>query len=458
MSDEGGGDAPRGNSWWGALGRFARRRWYVGVGLVACLAILWIAKDRILFAPVEGFALHEPGERYEALFPYYVELCAVSQYQSAKLGFGGSPGHAVMYLKGACRDREAPFPKLRRCVGNVTDPHDPEHGAGISVNRWFRNVNWVAFDGRAQFFGEDLAPDEVVTMPRLAQAAREAVDAGVFRGIVRWPYPGQQGDGDWLDFATRHSAGTDFALRYARSGLCGRVPVEPDMMDEIIHFLNEKNREFFTGTVDYSWNGYSDNCVHTLRNALAAASMAAPISVRASKLRQLFHLAVPANEAIQLANLGVNGPIDSFADIFYDDPMRNALLEFGWLPTRHGSVLVSLPVHAHNEVFDPRARLLIFQGPVTKRTTQRLLTMLEDPRFTELEPNLAYFAGVYRDILAKREEKDILASVRGDRYRRVRRRYFSVIDKAAQEVGRMQESLGVAPTALAGPSRRVGDE
>lgn len=429
--------------------RALRRRWYVAAILAGVLAALWAAKDRMLFTPVEGFTLHEPDARYDALFPYYVELCAVSQFRSDTMGSGGSPGHAVMYLKGACRDVDQPFPMLRRCRGNVTDPDDPEHGAGISVNRWFRNVNWVAFDGRGQFFGALPGPGQRVTYERVVQASRAAIDAGIFRGIKLWPNPSGAEDADRLEFVVRHSAGTDFALRYARSGLCGRVPVEPEMLDEIIHFLNDLNRKFATGAVDYRWNGYHDNCVHTLRNALAAASIDEPISVWASKLRQLFHLAIPANEAIHLAALGTKGPIDSYPAIFADDPMRNALLEFGWLPTRHGAVLVSLPVYPDNDVFDPRPRLLVFQGPMTLRTTRQLLKMLDEPRFTELEPNLAHFAQVYRDILAKRDETDVGASLRGDRYRRVRRRYFSVIEAASHDVERMQAELGAAPAGRA---------
>ncbi|MDX2168194.1 MAG: hypothetical protein SF182_14055 [Deltaproteobacteria bacterium] len=423
-----------------ALLRVARRRWYLGAVLLGLLALLWVIKDRLLFAPVEGFTLHEPGPRYEALFPYYVELCAVSQFRSEKMGAGGSPGHAVMYLKGACRDRDAPYPKLRRCRGTVVDPNDPEHGAGISVNRWFRSANWVAFDGRGQFFGVEPS-GAPVTYERIEAAAQAAIDAGVFRGIALWPNPSGMETADQLPFVIRHSAGTDFALRYARSGLCGRVPVEPEMMDEIIHFLNDLNRKYTTGVIDYVWNGYSDNCVHTLRNALAAASMDEPISVRTSKLRQLFHLAIPANEAIELAALGTKGPLASFPDIFASNPMRNALLEFGWLPTRHGSVLVSLPVYPNNQLFDPQPRLLVFQGPVTLRTTQMLLKMLDEPRFTELEPNLAHFAQLYAEILATREQQDALQAVRGDRYRRVRRRYFDVIAAAAQDVQRMQAEL-----------------
>src|SRR5262245_856526 len=43
--------------------------------LLLALAALGCS-DRVFFSPAEGFAQHEPDARYEALFPYYVELCA----------------------------------------------------------------------------------------------------------------------------------------------------------------------------------------------------------------------------------------------------------------------------------------------------------------------------------------------------------------------------------------------
>jgi hypothetical protein len=401
--------------------------------------------DRLFFAPVEGFAYHEPDARYEALFPYYVELCAVSQLRSEELPSGGSPGHAAMYLKGACRDTDAPFPKLRRCSRNATDPNDPEHGAGVSVNRWFRNVNWVAVSGRGMFWDGGLQPGELVTRARFDQVAREAIDTGAFRGVELWEFPHPTPDPTLFDFVSTRSAGTDFALRLGRSGLCGRLPVEPEMMDEIIHFLNDLNREYATGAVDFEWNGYHDNCVHTVRNALAAANVWDPISVRETKLLQLFHLAVPANEAINLAALGTMGPVDDYPEVFRNDAMRHALLEFGWLPARHGAVLISLPVRAENELFDPRARILIFQGPATRRTSRRLLEMLDDPRFTELDANLAYFEQLYRGILAAKDERDPFAALRGDRYRRVRRRYLALIESELAEVQQMRSASGERP-------------
>lgn len=405
-------------------------------------ALLAVAcKDRVLL-PAEKFVHHEPEPRYEQLFPYYVELCAVTQFRSEE-ATGGSPGHAAMYLKGACRDREAPYPRLRRCRPGVDDPDDPEHGAGVSVNRWFRSVNWIAVDGRARFFS-DLEPGEVVTPARLERTAREAVEAGVFRGVELWPWPGQRPDSDLVHFATRQSVGTDFALSYARSSLCGRLPVTPEMLDEIVDFLNDLNREFATGAADYRWSGYADNCVHTLRNALAAASIWDPISVRTAKLLQLFHLAIPANEALNLAARGTLEPIDSYPEVFRDRPMRDAMLEFGWLPTRPGALLVALPVHPDNEVFDTRPRLLALQGPFSTRKTERLVALLDDPRFTELAPNLRHFEALYERILTGREQQDALASLRGDRYRRVRRRYFAVIE---QELAALRAMRGTSDDA-----------
>lgn len=410
------------------------------------LAVLLAGCSERLVIPPEKFVHHEPDPRYEALVPYYVELCAVSQYRSEEL-VGGSPGHATMYLKGACRDREAPYPRLRRCAEGVTDPADPEHGAGISVNRWFRTTNWIAVDGRARFYS-DLAPDEVVTMARLRQAARQAVDEGVFRGVELWPWPEQTPESDMVDFATLRSAATDFALLYGRAALCGRLPITAEMLDEVIHFLNDRNRDYVTGVADYRWSGYFDNCVHTLRNALAAASVWEPISIRLTKLLQIFHLAIPANEALNLAALGTLGPLESYPAIFRNDPMRDAMLEFGWLPTRHGALLVSLPVHPHNEVFDTRPRILALQGPIRRHKTRRLVKLLDDPRFTDLDANLRHFEARYRDILARRDDKDLLAAVRGDRYRRVRRRYFAVIEQALADARAMQD----APVAAAAPA------
>ena len=132
----------------------------------------------------------QPDPIYEELFPYYVELCAVSQFRSLTKGVGGVPGHAVMYLKGACKDTRAPHPTLRSCRRLAISRDDPEHGVGISVNRWTRNVNWLAIPGTDLFYEGGLEEGEVLSHEALDAAIQASIDAGVFEGVVLDPgYP-----------------------------------------------------------------------------------------------------------------------------------------------------------------------------------------------------------------------------------------------------------------------------
>jgi hypothetical protein len=88
--------------------------------------------SRFMLKPDHIIIERRPDRAYDKLFPYYVELCATSQFRSKLKGEGGVAGHAVMYIKGACKDEQATYPQLRRCSAAATEVDDPEHGAGIS--------------------------------------------------------------------------------------------------------------------------------------------------------------------------------------------------------------------------------------------------------------------------------------------------------------------------------------
>src|ERR1700756_95158 len=120
--------------------------------------------DRFQLKPDDIIVERRPDAAYEKLFPYYVELCAASQFRSKLTGEGGGPaGQAIIYIKDACKDDDPPLPQLRRCHVVATSLRDPEHGAGISVNQMFRNVNWVATPGYELVFPGGLAPGERLT-------------------------------------------------------------------------------------------------------------------------------------------------------------------------------------------------------------------------------------------------------------------------------------------------------
>jgi hypothetical protein len=400
--------------------------------------------SRFMLKPDHIIIERRPDPAYDQLFPYYVELCATSQFRSKLKGEGGIAGHAVMYIKGACKDEQAPFPQLRPCRAAATELNNPEHGAGVSVGRWFRNVNWVAIPSYQLFYEGNLKIGERLTQANFDATVHDAIDMGIYKGVEFHDYPSASAGGGLENFVANEGIGTDFALRFARSVFCARLPITEPMLEEVIAFLNDKNREYADGEADYNWSVWADNCAHTLRNAFAAANIWSPLSVRAVKFRQLFNLAVPANEFVDLAELGTEGDIDDYREIQQDGPQRDALHEFHWLPTRHGALLKTLPVHEPNDLYDTTFRLFTLQSPFRMGKTQRAIDLLSDERFVNLDANLHYFRDKYEMILASHDERrDMLASVRGTPYRRVERLFYDYIKAQRTEVDSMLARLSV---------------
>jgi hypothetical protein len=375
---------------------------------------------------------------YEVLYPRHVGICAVTQYRRLDGDVGGSPGHGVMYLKGACLDETAPYPRLRRCKGEATSWEDPEHGVGISVNRWFRNVNWVGTPDPNLFFNGGVGRKEVLDEERVDLTARRAIDTGMFRGVEYHDYPTDEPERSLEDFVRTQSLGTDFALRFGRSLLCSTMPVTESMLDDVIAYLNDLNARYAEGDVDYEWSGYADNCVHTVRNALAAGDVWAPKSVRAIKMRQLFNMAVPANEFVNLGWRGTRFPLESFSRVHADPAMRRALEERDWLPTRHGVLVATAPIHALNTVYDHRMRLLVANNPLTRATSKRGERLLQDARFTTPDLNLYYWHGRYERILEARPDPERL-TLRGRAYLDAEGRFYDYIERQLAEVEQLIE-------------------
>ena len=402
---------------------------------------------RFQLKPDDIIVERRPDTAYEKLFPYYVELCAASQFRSKVTGEGGGPaGHAILYIKGACKDDDAPFPQLRRCRGIATDLNDPEHGAGVSVNQLFRNVNWVATPSYVLVFQGGLAPGERLTRARFEAVEQAAIDKGIYNGVAFHRFPDASSDTSLRDFLERAGIGTDFALQFARTVFCARLPVTERMLDPIIAFLNDKNREYAEGEADYDWSAWADNCSHTMRNALAAANIWSPLSVRTTKIRQIFNLAVPANEFVNLAELMTQGNIDDYRDILRDGPRRDAFHEFDWLPTRQGALLKTLPVHDPNDLYETTFRLFTLQSPFLRGKTQRAIGLLSEERNVDLVTNLRYFEKKYGAILVQHDElRDSMASVRGTKFRRVESLYYDYIESQKAEVSSMLARIAAMP-------------
>jgi hypothetical protein len=426
---------------------------FAAIGLVAllggCVQDGLMEMARFQLKPDDIIIERRPDAEYEKLFPYYVELCAASQFRFKLTGEGGGPpGHAILYIKGACKDEDTPFPQLRRCRGVATSLKDPEHGAGVSVNAMFKSVNWVATPGYELAFSGGLALGERLTLARFQAVEQQVIAKGIYNGVTFHRFAGATSDTELRDFLERAGIGTDLALQFARSVFCARLPVTEAMLDPIIKFLNDKNREYAEGEADYNWSAWADNCSHTMRNALAAANIWSPLSVRTTKIRQIFNLAIPANEFVNLAELMTEGEIEDYRDILRDGPRRDAFHEFRWLPTRQGALLKTLPVHDPNDIYDTTFRLFTLQSPFLMGKTQRAIALLSDQRFVDLTTNLHYFERRYDTILAQHDEqRDSMTSVRGTRFRRVESLYYEYILSQRADVQFMLKRISAVASA-----------
>lgn len=419
----------------------------IALAALAALAALtgWtplaVLAARLTISPERIIAEQRPDEVYEALFPRYAEICATSQWRKRVGGQGNPFGHAVIYLKGACRDETAPFPQLRRCRGTATTLDDPEHGAGVSVGRFFRNVNWIAIPGHRLTFEGLVAPGETLTEETFARTVRHAIELGVFDGVaLHAPYDSAD-PASLAEYAASHSAGTDFALRYARNLFCARIPVTGPQLDEIVDFLNAKNREYATGEADYNWSLFNHNCVHTVRNALAAANVWTPISVGEVKLRALLNLAVPANEFVNLALRGADGPLEDIGAIMADGPARDALHGFGWLPQRHGALVKFLPALPDNALFVPDFRLFAVQSVLRTGMTAATVRLMSDPVHVDIGTNLRHFRDLYARIEAEAATREPFADVHGDPERHARRLWLDYLRAQRAETEAMLDRL-----------------
>ena len=84
---------------------------------------------RLLFALGFAWSITTPAHAaatYDELCPLYVESCAATMVTHTNHDRGNPFGHALVYVKGLCPVRGAPFPQVRPCAPGETDLRDPE--------------------------------------------------------------------------------------------------------------------------------------------------------------------------------------------------------------------------------------------------------------------------------------------------------------------------------------------
>ncbi len=345
-------------------------------------------------------------ELYASLFPFYAELCAVSELKK-KHGFGteissGPGGHSVFYLNGVCRVEDAHYPVIRLCDDST--PAD-RRGVGISVNAHYRNANWIVTPGREFFFHGGLTPGEPVTHARYWQTQAHAEALGILDGIEFHDevFEDQPPGMSRRDFMYDISVSTDYAIAFGRDRYCARVPLDRERMAGIVDFMNALNADYRDGKKEFEWDVLTNNCSHVAHNALATAGIWSSWETGRFILISALDFPVPKNEFVNLMRRTNDIDIGDLDEVRDDDAAREALMRMDALPTMPGAIAEAEPAVANNEVYDTDLRLIFYDDPITGRYRKRFARIFAEPRYTDLRANLNYFADLYRGIERERQ-------------------------------------------------------
>lgn len=425
--------------WWSMpLGRLCRS----APALAAGLALAACSTAHMDTRPTQA-----AEDAYTALYPYYAEICAVSELKK-KPAFGteissGIGGHAVLYLNGVCRDAGEHYPVIRLC-----DALTPaaERGVGLSVNAHYRNANWVATPGRDFFFHGTLRPGERLTRAAYRQTLARAQALGIYDGVQ---FHGEVFDAmpegmSRRDFKYDVSAATDYAIGFGRDRYCARVPLDRERMARVVDFANRLNAVYRDGRKAFQWDVLRNNCSHVNHNALAAAGIWSPWETERSILIAAFDFPVPKNEFVNLMRRTNDLPIDDIDALYEEEAARRTLLGGGVLPTAPGALAEAEPAVQENDVYDTDLSLIFYDYPIFGSYERHFRKIFSEPRYLDLVANLRHFDGLYRKIERRREpldaflarhdaaspaERDALARFHEAYYREVAR------ERAAVEAG-----------------------
>jgi hypothetical protein len=395
---------------------------------------------------------------YDALHPYYAELCAFSQFKK-KPGFGapvssgfgnGIGGHAGLYLNGVCRVADAHYPTVKLC--DADQGGDGETGLGISVNSHFKNAAWIATPGRDFYFHGDLRPHERLTRDayRRTQARAEKIDT--LDGVEFHPEvfadmpPGMSR----RDYMYEVSVATDYAVGFGRDRYCARVPMDREQMSRVTAFLNELNAPYRDGTKDFEWDVLRDNCSHIAHNALAAAGVWSEWKTDQFVLFAALSFPVPKNEFVNLVRRTNDLPLDDPAALYRDEASRHALMETGRLPTEPGALAETERVVLDNDVYETDLGLIFYDDPIIGVYRRRLARIFAEPRYTDMRANLAYFAELYRKIDNEMTPRNgVAAGGKNDDLAAFYARFFDYIERERDQIKAAQAFLDRPPSSIA---------
>jgi hypothetical protein len=321
-----------------------------------------------------------PDPIYERMFPEYAEICGFGKKDHGNFG-----GHALLYVKGVCRDLTGDRPLVRRCTAEELTA-DPGLGTALSVDPVANNAWWVGTsDLDLVLFGK-LSLDQSITHETFEDLIEKATQHGIYDGI--WPNKKKQAKRPLAlsvgRFLAGEGLGTDYALNLAREGSCWKIPLSSEQVTEIVQEANSINLALDKDHPK-QWDFLANNCVHFVVNLLAKAGVLEHVPIRLPFPASLIDLEAPSTRILRIGKTIRKG-IPKVTQAYKDKLIRSSLLKYHRLPFQYGTILEYIPFHSRgNFNFDSNLRWAL-PGQI-----KQLIEMENDPLLTDLKTHLEHY-------------------------------------------------------------------
>ncbi len=395
-----------------------------------------------------------PASAYDSLFPYFLESCQLTEARPKGQKAWSGTGHAFFYLKGACRDTSQALPRIKPCEAG-TDLKDPDSGVGISANIPFKNVNWVAIEGKSLFLYGGLKPTDSVDESNREKLIERVLRSGAFDGVEFYPiqdrlHPQQSRESDTA-YLIRQSVASDFAAAWGRNVKCERIPLNPAQLLEAIHFLNQENAKYEGNHQPNRWQMFGNNCAHIVHNVTAALGYQNSRKIHRPLPLSMLTFPLPSNEWLSTVEAANEAPIENPRKLFASKRMREMILKFGKLPSEHGALAVLYPMHAHeNQLFEPTTdhiyaldyplpsfRHLWHGLPFRWARQEKMSRIWQTPRYTDLEANFKFYESRY--LVAQSNLRKLKSATQGEQ--EFYTIYEQVLENALEDVREKMRAL-----------------
>lgn len=286
---------------------------------------------------------------YEDHFPVYFEYCSGTQWKLQNGEKGGIPGHGFTYIHGLCKDYRSSYPQVIPCseVSPELREKYPHDGVGVSLDKNFSNVMWVAVPGRdLTFYGE--SERKPITHADVQKVIQRVIDLKVFQDVV---HKGEKprslpfNSPEYLESVADETLGTEYAVAWARELHCARIPAPVESLPAVAKFLNESNNQYKEGP-GYEWSKVSDNCAHLAINSSHAMGINDSIKTSQGGIKKLFNMALPTNTFLMYADLSALKKKPSLRKL------EKALNNKGFTPVQVGSIIENHPAFPSGEKFN----------------------------------------------------------------------------------------------------------